>query len=165
MKENRRRECEVCKRVFYPRTTQIKAGQGRFCSHQCLGVAYRGENNPMFGKQITTEQQEKRKRTLAANGTLLSGERHRSWKGGVIKRPDGYRAIRTSQMNGGSAYTLEHRAVVERHLGRQLSPEEIVHHKNGDKTDNRLENLEVLSRADHNRVHLRERNHVCGKFR
>ena len=38
-------------------------------------------------------------------------------------------------------------------LGRQLSPKEHVHHKNGVTTDNRPENLEVLSCQDHHRIH------------
>lgn len=49
----------------------------------------------------------------------------------------------------------EHRAIVERALGRRLSYNECVHHINGNKLDNRLNNLEVVSRSQHSREHSR----------
>lgn len=50
-----------------------------------------------------------------------------------------------------------HRHIMAIHLGRPLRRDEVVHHKNHDRTDNRLENLELMSHSDHARMHCTER--------
>lgn len=53
-------------------------------------------------------------------------------------------------------YVLLHRIVMENHLGRLLNEDEIVHHRNEDKKDNSVENLELMTLPDHCRHHSSE---------
>jgi DNA-binding MarR family transcriptional regulator len=83
------------------------------------------------------------------------GSRHGHWKGGTTVSVHGYRRVRITDANQQyipsdyiGRYYPEHRLIMAQHLGRILTERESVHHINGDKLDNRVENLQLRHR-DH----------------
>ncbi len=88
------------------------------------------------------------------------GPEHHHWKGGRSIGSGGYVLIRLPpddffypMVAPKRGYALEHRLVIARSLGRCLAPFEMVHHKNGIKDDNRLENLELSTKNAHIKDH------------
>lgn len=91
-----------------------------------------------------------------------AGEGHPDWTGGVVRQKGGYikvycpehpncqriNANRAAKANGKfyqkAIYVWQHRLVMETHLGRLLKPNEVVHHINGNPSDNRIENLQLF---------------------
>jgi len=71
----------------------------------------------------------------------------------VSKGDYDYAIVRDHPKATKHGYVLHHRVVMENHLGRFLNTNEIVHHINGDKKDNHIENLEVHDKGDHVRSH------------
>lgn len=88
------------------------------------------------------------------NGTKR-GKASSGWKGGRHKSSSGYIHVMIQPddpyypMVDKRRYVAEHRIVMARHLGRCLLKNELIHHINGVRDDNRLENLELISPANH----------------
>ena len=89
-------------------------------------------------------------------GQMNSGARNVNFVRGYQISSWGYKMI---TRNGKKVY--EHRVIMEEHLGRKLTRGEEVHHKNGNKLDNRIENLELLTIAEHKSKH---RDKKTGRF-
>lgn len=103
-----------------------------------------------------------RHRTTAKPGSWASRERHGRWKGGRYLTSVGYYQVLIAQddpllpMADRRGRVYEHRLVMARHLGRVLQTDEQVHHRNGDKLDNRISNLELTTLAAHSAAHHAE---------
>lgn len=128
--------CPDCGFARWIETIQLKRHQGR--CNKCAGKAKTGKPN-----------------------YLLRGVNNGSWKGGRLLLKSGYIRVpmypedplvkmARHDAKDSHYYILEHRLVMGRHLGHCLEPWEVVHHLNGNRSDNRLENLELLpSQVEH----------------
>jgi len=73
------------------------------------------------------------------------GEHPYNYKGGILLSQSGYIIIYHSK----GKYKFLHRLIMEKHLNRELLSDEVVHHINGDKLDNRIENLCLCNHKTH----------------
>lgn len=90
------------------------------------------------------------------------GPRHSKWRGGRITMKSGYTRVWVgaddplASMRNSDGYVLEHRLVMAQSLGRPLTTHESVHHLDGDRSNNTVENLQLRQRH-----HGEGRRYVC----
>ncbi len=101
------------------------------------------------------------------------GESHYRWQKGKHFSRDGYVKIRVGTnhpLADPNGYVYEHKFVIltantpGAYLIARSPNEYVIHHINGDRQDNRLENLRVMTKAQHNSLHLPTRDPVTGRF-
>lgn len=76
-----------------------------------------------------------------------TGSKNPKWRGGRLKKTNGYIIVQSPDhpFRCVDGYVLEHRLVMEKKLGRYLTVNEVVHHINGIKDDNRIDNLIIFN--------------------
>ena len=159
--------CLICKHVF-----QVKPARkdtAKFCSSKChyqfghtqaardkmriakIGLAPWNKGVQTGFVPTTAFKRGHQTWNKGAKCEYARGEKNRNWKGGLWKTKLGY--LMRSCPDHPNKRNYEHRLVIEGEIGRYLSPDEIVHHINGNKTDNHPQNLQVMSRSEHSRLH------------
>lgn len=130
------KNCMKCNSLFFSYKGVV------FCSRSCSKIGKRSS--------------EQHKRNIALS---KMGSKNPAYSGGKMTA-GGYRLIldRNHPNSNGAGYVMEHRLVMSKHIGRPLTKDEVVHHKNSDRSDNRIENLELMSKSDHASHHAKSTN-------
>lgn len=134
--------CQQCKRPFLTEARALRRGKGRHCSHRCSAYAH------LVAASVQRDQW---------------GHLNPAWKGGRTLHHKGYvYRYAPDHPRASNGYVFEHILVAESMLGRYLEEGETVHHKNGIKSDNRPENIQVFdSPGAHSKHHAALRRAVA----
>lgn len=114
------------------------------------GRLLKGNPGLMKGKHLTEEHKQK----LSKIFKYRVGKDNPAWKGGRIRSANYiYLWMPDHPYCDKKGYVREHRYVMEQSLGRYLEADESIHHKDGNKYNNAIENLELVSWRDHALIH------------
>lgn len=168
--------CQQCGKQFErdPRITQATWEKRRYCSRQCYGQTRRaikickncGKEYRRIGSKGVGAVYCSTECAYADRIGQRRGPDHWAWKGGRRTAAGGYIEVALpdehpyASMRRNERYVMEHRLTMAEHLGRPLEANETVHHVNGDRADNRLENLQLRQGRHGNGVAYRCR--ACG---
>ena len=154
--------CKICKKEY---TKKTKSGT---CSRKCnavmqskkLSASFKPNKCLICGKTCGRQSRLKYCSVKCAN-KAQSGSNNKNWKGRKV-HSQGYIYVNDpkNKDSDSKGYILEHRLIMSKALGRRLKRNEIVHHINGIKDDNRIENLELLANQAE---HVFKEGHLNGK--
>ena len=97
----------------------------------------------------------------------IKSSKHYRWNN-RLKSTEGYTKIRVGKshpLSDPNGYVYEQKLVAVTAFGLDFIKGKIIHHINGNKSDNRLENIEILTRSEHNKLHNKSKQRdLSGKF-
>lgn len=139
-------KCEICDQ-------KVKDKRNKCCGWKCRNKRI---SNLYKGRKFTQQHKD----NIKKGHHDVSGDKNPNWNGGK-KISSGYVLIWKPKHKYSTklGYVSEHRLVIEKKLNRYLEPGEVVHHINGIKDDNRIDNLKLFERnGDHIKLHSKSRN-------
>lgn len=136
--------CLTCGKLIYSYPSISPKNCSKECAKLYFSKLYKGRSAVWNkGKKLTVTHRSKIQRSLP------KGAEHHNWTGGKYINSGGYVMI-TVYEDGKRKVIREHRLIMEKYLKRKLNRNEVVHHINGVRHDNRIENLILFpSHSDH----------------
>lgn len=146
-------ECPICHKKFHVKESRKNKCKNNYCSRDCFRLAkmeyMKGEGNHQYG---------------------LKGDLNSSWKKDKRITNYGYNKIRVLDhpFKDCDDFVFEHRLIAEKHLLNEensveingklyLKPDLVVHHKDGNKLNNDVSNLEIMTLSEHTKLHAKKR--------
>jgi hypothetical protein len=108
------------------------------------------------GTETISKWLEKFNIPMRKRGESIRNKHNPNWRGGRISDGSGYIMVLspTHPYKNKRGYVREHRLVMEKHLGRHIKPGEIVHHIDGNRENNKIENLLLTTNEKHKAKYL-----------